>query len=249
MRRHLMLVPTLLIVAGLSIAMVGRQPMDPRFTSVFGIHCDDVLLPSGGNEYFSLDPGTFLRLEGEDDGEPVAVEISVSTRIHPISFHAEGGFMIVRTRVVVEREWVKGELSEVSFNYFASCPNSGNIYYFGEHVSHYKNGIVVDHDGSWVAGENGAEPGLLLPGFFLLGSRYQHEFAPEVSMDRAENVASGLTIETPAGVFEDCVMVLETTPLEPDEEVLKVYAPGVGLISDGQLELVEYHQLLTAPVR
>jgi hypothetical protein len=60
-------------------------------------------------------------------------------------------------------------------------------------------------------------------------------------MDCAENVESGLTVRTPAGVFKGCITVLETTPLEPDEEVLKTYAPGVGLIIDGNLEVVEYH--------
>ena len=67
--------------------------------------------------------------------------------------------------------------------------------------------------------------------------------APGVAMDRAEHVAMGLAIGTPAGVFEDCVMVVDTTPLEPDEETVKVYAPNVGLIVDGPLELVEYDQL------
>jgi hypothetical protein len=38
-------------------------------------------------------------------------------------------------------------------------------------------------------------------------------------------------------------MVVDTTPLEPDEETVKVYAPNVGLIVDGPLELVEYDQL------
>ena len=32
----------------------------------------------------------------------------------------------------------------------------------------------------------------------------------------------------------------ETTPLEPSAVELKYYAPGIGLIGDGELELVKY---------
>jgi hypothetical protein len=62
-------------------------------------------------------------------------------------------------------------------------------------------------------------------------------------MDRAEHVEMDLTVETPAGVFEGCVMAVDTTPLEPDEETVKIYAPGIGLIVDGPVELAEYNKL------
>ena len=81
-----------------------------------------------------------------------------------------------------------------------------------------------------------------MPGSFLLGSRYYQQMAPGVSMDRAEHVEMGLEVETPAGVFKNCVVVLETSELEEDEEVIKIYAPGTGQIVDEALELVEYHE-------
>ncbi len=81
-----------------------------------------------------------------------------------------------------------------------------------------------------------------MPGLFLIGSRYHQEMAPDVAMDRAEHVGMGFAVETPAGVFENCVVVLETSLLEPDEETIKIYAPGVGLIVDDGLELVEFRR-------
>ncbi len=42
------------------------------------------------------------------------------------------------------------------------------------------------------------------------------------------------------GTFTDCVQVLETTPLEPGSESEKTYCPGVGLVTDGTVELVSY---------
>ncbi len=81
-------------------------------------------------------------------------------------------------------------------------------------------------------------PGLIMPGTFLLGSRYFQEVAPEIALDRAEHVDMGLTVETPAGTFNNSVMLLETTPLDPSAKDIKVYAPGAGLIVDGTIERV-----------
>ena len=73
-------------------------------------------------------------------------------------------------------------------------------------------------------------------GAFLLGARYFQEIAPEVALDRAEHVAMNLDIEVPAGDFEDCVEVEETTPLEKGIST-KIYCPGTGLVFDDGLEL------------
>lgn len=241
MRRRSTIVSCLLLVAAASMAAGDGLSIEADFTADFGISRADTLLPTGGNEYLSLTPGTFLRLEGEDDGEQVAIEVTVLLATRRVRFDANDGPMVVNARVVEEREWMNGQLTQVSLNYFACCPASANIYCFGERATQYSNGVVVGHAGSWMAGKKGAKPGLFMPGSFLLGSRYYQELAPNVAMARAENFRMGETIQTTGGAFDNCVTVLETTPLEPDEEVLKVYAPGVGLIKDGQLELVEFH--------
>ncbi len=146
----------------------------------------------------------------------------------------------VSTRVVEEREWVEGELVEISQNFFACCENTNAIFYFGEEVCIFATGTCVSNEGSWRAGENGAMPGLIMPGTFLLGSRYFQEQAPGVAMDRAEHTGMGLTLETPAGRLESCVEVLETTPLEPRAESIKRYCPEIGLTFDDGVELVAF---------
>ena len=40
--------------------------------------------------------------------------------------------------------------------------------------------------------------------------------------------------------FEQCLTVKETTPLETFARETKVYAPSVGLIRDGSLDLVSH---------
>lgn len=237
LRTRLIGVAGFIIVASAALAFSGGG--EEEFTTDFSIeHCN--FLHVGGNAYFSLKPGHFLRLEGEEDDEEIVVEITVTQQTRQFRFMQDGRWIRAHTRVIEEREWIDDELVEVSRNYFAVCSKSGDVFYFGEDVDIYEDGKIIGHDGAWLAGVDGARPGLIMPNRFLLGSRYYQEVAPDVALDRAEHVAMGLTIETPAGVFHNCVMVVETTPLEPGSESVKIYAPGIGLIVDDAVELVEY---------
>jgi hypothetical protein len=58
-------------------------------------------------------------------------------------------------------------------------------------------------------------------------------------MDRAEIASLTATLKTPAGEFKNCLKVRESSALERGKEY-KIHAPGVGLIKDEDLLLVEY---------
>lgn len=187
---------------------------------------------TGRSEYFVLEPGFQSVYEGTEDGEPTRLVITVTDQTEPV----DG----VETRVVEEREWAGGKLVEVSRNYFAIDKATRDVYYFGEDVDMYKDGKVKNHEGSWRSGVKGAHYGLAMPGSPKVGQRYYQEIAPDVAMDRAENVSTTIKAKTPAGEFKDCLKTEETTPLEPGTKEYKLYAPGVGLIMDGPLPLVKY---------
>ncbi len=213
-----------------------------QFTSDFRF--EDCTWSSRGrnNPYFiPLRPGYQLVLEGEDEDEGETVEIKVQITVtgqkERISFVTPGGRTItLRARVIEEREWEDGELIEVSRNWFARCRETGDIYYFGEDVDDYEDGEIVGHGGAWRAGVDGAQPGIIMPATFLLGSRYFQEVAPGVAEDRAKHVGMGLEVMGFAG----CVAVLETSRLDAGAESMKYYCPGVGLVIDDVVELVEY---------
>ena len=120
----------------------------------------------------------------------------------------------VETRVVEEKETADGQLVEVSRNYFAISKKSGDVFYFGEDVDIYKSGKVADHEGAWLSGVNGARFGLMVPGTPVIGARYQQEVAPKIALDRAEIISLAETVVTPAGRFENCLKVRETSALE-----------------------------------
>jgi hypothetical protein len=185
---------------------------------------------TGRNPYFILEPGYELILEGIDEDEEIRLVITVLDETKVVNG--------VETRVVRERETVNGELVEISRNYFAICKPTNSVFYFGEDVNIFEDGVIVSHEGAWLAGVNGAREGIIMPGTVLIGARYFQEMAPEIAMDRAEVVKLDATITTPFSTFTNALFTRETTPLEPGQVSTKYYAPGVGLVKDGPAELV-----------
>ena len=202
---------------------------------------------TGTNPYYGLKPGRQLHFSNEacveagkcDELEELAFSVLNQTRT--ITLRDDGKTRNIVTRVVKEVHRAGGQVVEISFNYFAECKGTQDVYYFGEDVDIIENGKVVSHDGAWLAGKNGAEPGIIMPGgAFLLGARYFQEIAKGVALDQAEHVGVDLKVSVPAGKFDECVKIKETTPLEPGAVTTKVYCPGVGLVIDNEVELEGY---------
>ena len=183
------------------------------------------LSDQGENPYFILKPGSRLTYQG--GGESLVITVLNETKL------IDGA----RTRVVEERETKRGQLAEVSRNYFAIDPTTKDVYYFGEEVDLYKDGKVVAHEGAWQSGKDGANFGLMMPGRPRIGDRFYQEQAPKVAMDRCEILSLTQTLKTPAGEFRNVLLVQESSPLERGTQK-KWYAADVGLLKDGDLELV-----------
>ena len=175
------------------------------------------LVSSGWNPYFVLEPGYVLVLKNGD--EQLTVTVKNETK------KVDG----VECRVVEEKETKGGKVVELSNNYFAISKRTNGVYYFGEDVG-----------GAWLSGEKGARYGLMMPGLPLIKARHYQEIAPGVAMDRAEIVSVSETVRTPAGEFKSCMKVEETTPLEPGKKEYKYYAPGIGLVQEGSMKLVQH---------
>ena len=50
----------------------------------------------------------------------------------------------------------------------------------------YKDGKTVDHEGAWLAGENGSKAGMIMPGKVEVGLKYYQEIALGVAEDRVK---------------------------------------------------------------
>lgn len=183
------------------------------------------LAHTGNNRWLTMQPGRVLKLRHGNDSLTVTILKDVET--------VDG----VKVGILEERETKDGKLIEVSRNFFATDPKTGDVYYFGEDVDNYKDGKIINHESAWKSGEHGARFGLMIPGKPKVGDRYYQEIAPRVAMDRVEIVSTDETLKTPAGTFR-CLHLKETTPLEGDVSH-KWYAPGVGIVKDDEFELAE----------
>ena len=94
--------------------------------------------------------------------------------------------------------------------------------------------------GTSFIGEIGARPGLIMPGQPRVGHKFYQEVAPGVAMDRTEITSLAETLKTPAGTLARCLKTKEGTPLNLQELEFKTYAPGIGLVQDGDALLAEY---------
>jgi hypothetical protein len=207
-------------------AALAAQPAKD-FQSVFAVEKKNLGI-KGANPYFPLTPGYQLSYAHGKDTDTLTV-LNETKMI-------DG----VETRVVEDREMKNGQLVELTRDYYAIDAATNDVYYMGEDVDVYKNGKVVGHEGAWLSGINGAKFGLMMPGTPKAAQKFYQELAPKVGQDRAEIISVDEKITTPAGTFEKCVHVVETSALEKGLHDHKWYAPGVGQVRDAEMLLVKY---------
>jgi len=198
-----------------------------------GLPAGCAFVPFSNHPFFPFAPGRQLVLAGIESGTNVGLTISVLNEIRTIPLSIAGQQQNIPVRVIEERKTADGQLIEVSRKFLAHCIETGDVYYFGQGVDRYENGVITGHDGSWLAGVSNAEAGIIMPANFTVGAQYFQESAPGVANDLASNSASGLSLSVPAGTFTNCVRVMVTSSNGPPREM--TYAFGIGLISDGNV--------------
>src|SRR5687768_11993543 len=100
-----------------AIAVVGCAASPDSESTTQAVELDPaVCAPEAGgfslvstNQYFPIDVGHRWIYEGEEDGEAVLLRITVLRRTEVVAG--------VETRIIEEREWIDGELAEVSRNF------------------------------------------------------------------------------------------------------------------------------------
>jgi hypothetical protein len=175
------------------------------------------------NKYFSLKPGTTFVYRGEtkDATEGDVVTVTSDTK----------NIMGVECVVVNDRGTENGKLTEQTYDYYAQ-DKKGNVWYFGEDSKAYKNGKVTSTKGSWEAGKNGAEPGIIMPANPKVGHAYRQEYYKGEAEDMAQTLRLNGSVKVPYGSFNDVLVTKEWSPLEPGVVEHKYYAAGVGDIKE-----------------
>ncbi len=193
------------------------------------------------NPYMPLVPGVSRVYQSQTPDGVERIEVTVLDERRAV--------MGVITTVVRDTVTLDGVLVEDTYDWFAQ-DEAGNVWYFGEAVDNYENGVLVDHHGSWEAGIDGAQPGIIMHADPLAhtGEPYRQEYFPGEAEDMGLVVGATEPLTVPFGSFDDVVQTEDWTPLEPDVREHKFYARGVGVIKEVKVttgETVELVSLLT----
>ena len=215
----------------LPAALLSGQPYAPEIDPADFVATVD-------NPFFPLIRGSRWVLRGSGDAQGEVDEIEVLDETRTVM-----GVTCVVVRDVVSED---GEPVEVTDDWYAQDVH-GNVWYFGEETAEYQNGEPVSTAGSWEAGIDGAQPGIIMPGNPQVGMTYRQEFYAGEAEDVGEVVELGVAADVPFAAYEDVLVTEDWTPLEPDVRERKFYAPGIGLIRERQIagggdefQLVEY---------
>lgn len=190
------------------------------------------------NPYYSLAPGSRWVYEGEAADGPERIEVVVTDEKKVV----DG----VTTVVVRDTVTVDGAVVEDTYDWYAQDAQ-GNVWYFGEDVKDYENGVVSSTAGSWEAGVDGAVPGIVMPAAPAVGDVYRQEFLAGEAEDMFEITAVDGSLTVPFGAVDRVVTTKDWTPLEADVVEEKQYASGVGKVREekvtggfGWVELVSF---------
>ena len=226
------------LMASVAITAEASSPAlasEPTFDSAEFCHPLEIT-----NPYMPLEPGTTFVYKGKSEGAPTRQEFVVTNQAKTI--------LGVKARVVVDTNWEGGKLVERTEDWFAQ-DDAGNVWYLGEYATDYENGEVVGHEGSWEAGVDGAQPGIVMKAQPVVGETYQQENAPGIAEDRATVLSLEESICVRYGCFSNVLQTEEFTPLEPGNVEHKFYAPGIGQIMTVQVEGGEEESSLVRLIR
>jgi hypothetical protein len=204
------------------------------------------------NPYFSLAPGhTYVaEVTGgvDDEGNSIVETVVVTVTEETITVVEDEGPGVV-CRLVVDIVLVDGEPVEVTDDYYAQALN-GDVHYCGEVARNFEDGHLVDLDGSFLVGRDGAKSGTLIKASPLTGEVHRQEWLLGEAEDAITYVAGADAPTWSAGDDEGgenphfkcsesmtgCVKSEEFIPPEPDAGEYKYFIADVGFVLGVALE-------------
>lgn len=176
------------------------------------------------NPWFPLPPGTTFVYRGEKDGRASRDLVTVTHRTRLI----QG----VRAIAVRDLLYLDGKLEERTTDWYAQ-DRGGTVWYFGEATAELdRRGRVTSTEGSWLAGRDGAQPGIFMPARPRPGQAFRQEHYAGHAEDHFEVLSVRARAHTPYVSTRRALLTREWTPLEPGVLDHKLYVRGVGNVRE-----------------
>ena len=173
------------------------------------------------NQYWPMAPGsvwTYRETDAEGTVSKVVVTVTSDTK----------EILGITTVVVHDVLTEDDQVVEDTFDWYAQ-DRDGNIWYFGEDTKEFTD-AGVDTTGSWEAGVDSAQPGVIVPAHPEPGLTYREEYLAGEAEDQARVLSVDEQVEVEAGSYTGLLMTKNYTPVELDVLEYKWYAQGVGQV-------------------
>ncbi|MGP3979990.1 hypothetical protein [Streptomyces sp. KR80] len=162
---------------------------------------------------------------GQVDGKPFRTEVTKLPETKTITWRGEK----VQTVVSQYAAFSDGRIQEVALDWFAQA-DDGSVWYFGEDVFNYEDGVVADTAGTWIAGDT-APAAMIMPDKPEKGDVYRPENAPGVVFEEVHVKNTAQTVEGPYQPVKGAITVGELHMDGSRED--KIFAPGYGEFAAG----------------
>jgi hypothetical protein len=174
-----------------------------------------------------LHPSSRVRsalLLGKEEGQTLRVEVTLlGTKTI-----ACGG----RPVQTLESQYVAfldGKIHEVALDWYAQ-DDDGAVWYFGEDVFNFEDGVVADTEGTWMAGRDGPAA-MIMPADPQVGDVYRPENIPGLVFEEVTVKAVDRRVAGPRGPVDGAILI-EELHMDGKRES-KTFAPGYGEFSTG----------------
>ncbi|MGV9450871.1 hypothetical protein [Streptomyces sp. NPDC003635] len=163
---------------------------------------------------------------GRADGEVFRTEVSLLPGTKTIKWDG----MTVSALTSQYVAYADGRIDEVALDWYAQA-DDGSVWYLGEDVFNYDEGVVENTEGTWQAGRDDAPAAMIMPAAPEKGDVYRPENLPGVVFEEVTVKTVDQTVDGPYGKVDGAITVTEVHMDGSTED--KVFAPGYGEFSTG----------------
>jgi hypothetical protein len=212
------------VVEGLKVAPDSARvdPALPKFSDPTNI----------ANRLFPVSKQESVLFVGRVDDKPFRTEVTLLPYTRIVKWDG----VEIEAAVSQYVSYLDGRIEEVAMDLYAQA-DDGSVWYLGEDVSDFKDGVIVSKEGSWTAGIEGP-PAMIMPASPEVGNAFRTENWPGISFEEVIVKSVGATLDGPFGPVQGGMIARELHTDGTTED--KEFGPGYGEFytadADGNVE-------------
>jgi hypothetical protein len=145
------------------------------------------------NPLFPISKQDSVLMLGHVDGKPFRTEVTLLPETRIVEWQGQR----IETLVSQYTAYLDGRIQEVAYDLYAQA-DDGSVWYFGEDVADFEDGVIVTKEGTWIVGKDGPAA-MIMPANPKVGDVYRTENTPGIAFEEVTVKAVNKTLEGPLG--------------------------------------------------